>query len=113
MKQSQVNFVRSLPRVVEPEKTQGAIASRNRLYSPACTFWRMLAQLFRGGSLRSAAREDQTFPAATDSDLAETKGSSGSYSDARKRLDQSELDQLHEERVGPKRRGPLRRSCSG
>ncbi len=81
---------------VEPEKIQGALGARKRLYTPASTFWLMLGQVIRGGSLRSAARELQAFFAAMGSDFSGTKGSSGSYSDARKRLEESELNKVNE-----------------
>lgn len=80
---------------VEPEKVRGAARSRNRVYTASFTFWLMLGQVFRGGSLRSAVREAQAFLAACGEDTPEVHGSSGSYSDARKRLDESELEKIN------------------
>jgi hypothetical protein len=81
---------------VEPEKIAGAAGSRKRVYTPAVTFWLMLGQVFRGGSLRAAVLELQAFFAASGVDFPDTKGSSGSYSDARKRLEESELGKINE-----------------
>lgn len=80
---------------VEPEKVRGAARSRNRVYTASFTFWLMLGQVFRGGSLRSAVREAQAFLAACGEDTPDVQGSSGSYSDARKRLKDSELEKIN------------------
>jgi len=80
---------------IEPEKIKGPARSRKRVYTPAFTFWLMLGQVFRGGSLRSAVRETQACFAAARLVLPGAKGSSGSYSDARKRLEFSELERVN------------------
>lgn len=80
---------------VEPEKIGGAVGSRNRVFTPAVTFWLMIGQAFRGGSLREAVREAQaSFAELTHSEV-DVEGATGSYSDARKRLLQSELDDVN------------------
>ena len=81
--------------VVEPEKIGSKAGARKRLYSAPVTFWLMLGQVFNGGSLRSAVREVQASFAGTGVELPNGKGASGSYSDARKRLQDSELDQVN------------------
>lgn len=80
---------------IEPEKIGSAEGARNRVYSAQVTFWLMLGQVFRGGSLRAAVREVQAFLAVAHEDQADSKGSSGSYSDARKRLRESELKKVN------------------
>jgi len=77
---------------VEPEKITGAPGTRKRVYSPVMTFWLMLGQAFRGSSLRDAVREAQASFADLPQDV---KGDTGSYSDARKRLPQAELDGIN------------------
>jgi len=78
---------------VRPEKIEGGARSRNRVYSPAVTFWLMLGQAFRGGSLRDAVREAQ----ASFAELGgvDIKGATGSYSDARKRLSEKEFHDVN------------------
>ena len=43
---------------VEPEKIAGASGCRERLFPADVTFWGMLGQVFRGGSLRDAVRRN-------------------------------------------------------
>lgn len=69
--------------------------SRKRLYSAPVTFWLMLGQVFSEGSLRSAVREVQASVSGTGVELPTVGGSTGSYSDARKRLEDSELEQVN------------------
>ena len=42
---------------IEPEKIHGAQGTRARRYPAAVTFWAMLGQVLRGGSLRDAVVE--------------------------------------------------------
>ncbi len=52
--------------VVESEKIAGANGCRERHYPADVTFWAMLGQVFRGGSLRDAVREIQASVCAAD-----------------------------------------------
>jgi len=81
--------------VVEPEKIAGKCGSRQRCYSADVTFWAMLGQVFRSGSLRDAVREVQSHVLCWQNDEC-LSNSTGSYSDARKRLPEESLDQIHE-----------------
>ena len=58
------------------------------------TFWGMLGQVFRGGSLRAAVREIQASVCAADGER-DLSNSTGSYSDARQRLPQHSVDAVH------------------
>lgn len=77
---------------VEPEKILNGAHCRQRIFTPVVTFWLMLGQALNGGSLRRAIRELQASQVLRGEDMV---GSSASYSDARKRLRQSELDKVH------------------
>ena len=79
---------------VEPEKIAGASGCRERLFPADVTFWGMLGQVFRGGSLRDAVREIQASVCAADGER-DLSNSTGSYSDARQRLPQDSLDAVH------------------
>ena len=79
---------------VEPEKIARTEGCRDRLYPADVTFWGMLGQVFRGGSLRDAVREIQASVCAADAER-DISNSTGSYSDARKRLPQSSVDVVH------------------
>jgi len=84
--------------MVEPEKILGAPGARHCCYSAPVTFWAMLGQVLRGGSLREAVAEvraahpggAQTLPSA----------STGTYSDARARLPSQAIEQAHERVLG-------------
>ena len=82
--------------VVEPQKIRGHENSRNRFYSPVVTFWAMLGQAFRESSLRDAVREVQAAFASSKHGGVDVENSTGSYSDARKRMPQQCLDQINE-----------------
>lgn len=87
--------------IIEPEKIEGArdehgmLKVRRRKYSPATTFWGMLGQAMRGGSLREATREIEASCCARNSS-ARPASSTSSYSDARKRLPLQSLEKVHE-----------------
>jgi len=81
--------------VVEPEKIKGKAGSRNSSYSADVTFWAMLGQVFRSGSLRDAVIEVQSHVFKNKADASLTN-STGSYSDARQRLPEASLKQVHE-----------------
>jgi hypothetical protein len=81
-------------KAVEPEKIVGPKGCRERLFPADVTFWGMLGQVFRGGSLRDAVREIQASVCAAGSGR-ELGGGTGSYSDARQRLAQSSVDAAH------------------
>ena len=76
---------------VEPEKITGKPKSRDRVYSADVTFWALLGQVMRGGSLREAVREVQASVKARGS-AVDVGVSTASYSDARQRLPQSSLE---------------------
>lgn len=78
---------------VEPEKIAVRQACRDRLYPDDVTFWGMLGQAFRGGSLRDAVREIQARICTTDPDR-DPGECTGSYSDARQRLPQGRVDEV-------------------
>jgi hypothetical protein len=79
--------------VVEPEKIQGRAGSRERIYTADVTFWGMLGQVFRDGSLRDAVREIQASICAIEP--AQDPGeNTGSYSTARQRLPQGSVDEV-------------------
>ena len=79
---------------VEAEKIAGANGCRERLFPADVTFWGMLGQVFRGGSLRDAVREIQASVCAADGER-DLSNSTGSYSDARQRLPQHSVDAVH------------------
>ena len=79
---------------VEAEKIAGANGCRERLFPADVTFWGMLGQVFRGGSLRDAVREIQASVCAADGER-DLSNSTGSYSDARQRLPQDSVDAVH------------------
>ena len=79
---------------VEAEKIAGANGCRERLFPADVTFWGMLGQVFRGGSLRAAVREIQASVCAADGER-DLSNSTGSYSDARQRLPQHSVDAVH------------------
>ncbi len=79
---------------VEAEKIAGASGCRERLFPADVTFWGMLGQVFRGGSLRDAVREIQASVCAADGER-DLSNSTGSYSDARQRLPQDSVDAVH------------------
>ena len=79
---------------VEAEKIAGANGCRERLFPADVTFWGMLGQVFRGGSLRDAVREIQASICAADGER-ELSNSTGSYSDARQRLPQDSVNAEH------------------
>ena len=81
-------------KAVEPEKIAGTGGCRERLFPADVTFWGMLGQVFRDGSLRDAVREIQASVCAGGS-CRELGGGTGSYSDARQRLPQSSVDAAH------------------
>jgi len=76
---------------VEPEKITGQPGSRQRVYSADVTFWALLGQVMRGGSLREAVREVQASTRARRC-AVDVGASTASYSDARQRLPQSSLE---------------------
>ena len=76
---------------VEPEKITGKPKSRDRVYSADVTFWALLGQVMRGGSLREAVREVQASVKARGSAM-DVGESTASYSDARQRMPQSSLE---------------------
>lgn len=82
--------------VVEPEKIKGCEKSRSRIYSADVTFWAMLGQVFRGGSLRQAVREVQASFCQCPETGLEVENSTASYSDARQRLPQKSLEDINE-----------------
>ena len=94
---------------MEAEKIAGANGCRERLFPADVTFWGMLGQVFRGGSLRDAVREIQAClcVARRQASVCAADGerdlgnSTGSYSDARQRLPQDSVDAVHG-RVGEK-----------
>jgi hypothetical protein len=71
---------------------------RLRCYEPPVTFWAMLGQVLRGGSLREAVAEVR----AAHQGGADTlpSASTGSYSDARARLPLQAIEQAHERVLG-------------
>ena len=79
---------------VEPEKITGAKGCRDRLFPADVTFWGMLGQVFRGGSLRDAVREIQASVCAADGER-DLSNSTGSFSDARQRMSQCSVDAVH------------------
>ncbi len=81
--------------VVQPEKIAAHDGARDRIYPADVTFWAMLGQAFRNGSLRDGVREVQASSSAQDSS-AEVGDSTSSYSDARKRLLQSSVDAVNQ-----------------
>ena len=60
--------------VVEPGKIAGANGSRERHYPADVTFWGMLGEVFRGGSLRDAVREIPAGTTASYTDIANRIG---------------------------------------
>lgn len=80
--------------VIEPEKIKGKSGCRDRNYCANVTFWAMLGQVFRSGSLRDAVIEVQSHVFRSNPDQS-LKNSTGSYSDARKRLPEASLQLIH------------------
>ena len=89
-----VNCIRCLAKRWKRKKIAGANGCRERLFPADVTFWGMLGQVFRGGSLRAAVREIQASVCAADGER-DLSNSTGSYSDARQRLPQDSVDAVH------------------
>lgn len=80
--------------LVEPEKILGAPGARDCCYSAPVTFWAMLGQVLRGGSLREAVAEVRAAHRGSAQSLP--SASTGAYSDARGRLPLGAIEQAHE-----------------
>jgi len=82
--------------VIEPEKVEGKKGWRARVFTPSMTLFCMIGQAFGNDPLRGAVRSVQAlFAGSKAGEELEVKASTGSYSDARKRLPQDAVDQAH------------------
>lgn len=78
---------------IEPEKIHGRQGARERLYPAAVTFWAMLGQVLRGGSLRDAVVEMRASQGP--SGEAPPAVNTSSYAEARARLPLRAIEEAH------------------
>src|SRR5690625_2607956 len=81
-------------KAIPAESIPLAKGSRCRVYDTRSTFWAFLGQVFRGGTLREAVREVQASRKRLG--LSPISQNTGSYSDARSRLPEKLLQQVHQ-----------------